>query len=314
MATVGNTLLICTDTPHSVLASHAALATRRMAYTAFGHSALQQVSLVKLGFNGERPEQSTGHYLLGNGYRAYNPVLMRFNSPDDQSPFGMGGLNAYGYCLGDPVNGVDVSGHFPAFNPMMLLKGLAMGRKSAVPAPAPAALLVAKSSRYQRAIGEPLRSITEVRYSDIRDVKVHGFDAFSFSDLGGRRLTVNAQGTHTSVTLSGKPLGGAALANKLRAEGVDFSQYSSARLNTDYAAALGRFSPAAEFARATRLPTSGPVGLAGDTGVDVRDLINYFTDSARRNSLVRKNFSITKSYWAKAGGPPITRKVRQFNR
>ncbi|EGH35731.1 hypothetical protein PSYJA_44541, partial [Pseudomonas syringae pv. japonica str. M301072] len=38
----------------------------------------------------------TGHYLLGNGYRAFNPVLMRFNSPDSLSPFGEGGVNAYG--------------------------------------------------------------------------------------------------------------------------------------------------------------------------------------------------------------------------
>lgn len=53
-------------------------------------------------------------YLLGNGYRAYNPALMRFNSPDNQSPFGEGGLNAYAYCAGDPVNSVDPSGHMLA--------------------------------------------------------------------------------------------------------------------------------------------------------------------------------------------------------
>ena len=40
-----------------------------------------------MGFNGERPDPLTGHYLLGNGYRAFNPVLMRFNSPDSSSPF-----------------------------------------------------------------------------------------------------------------------------------------------------------------------------------------------------------------------------------
>ncbi len=53
----------------------------------------------------------TGYYLLGNGYRAFNPVLMRFNSPDSLSPFGKGGLNAYAYCAGDPVNRVDPTGH-----------------------------------------------------------------------------------------------------------------------------------------------------------------------------------------------------------
>lgn len=63
------------------------------------------------GFNGELPDPLTGHYLLGHGYRAYNPVLMRFNSPDNLSPFAEGGVNAYAYCRGDPVNRRDPDGH-----------------------------------------------------------------------------------------------------------------------------------------------------------------------------------------------------------
>lgn len=62
-------------------------------------------------FNGEHADPSTGHYLLGNGYRAFNPLLMRFNSPDSWSPFGAGGINSYGYCAGDPINYSDPSGH-----------------------------------------------------------------------------------------------------------------------------------------------------------------------------------------------------------
>ena len=80
---------------------------RSIAYSAYGHSDEPG----ELGFNGERTDPVTGHYLLGNGYRAFNPVLMRFNSPDSWSPFGRGGINAYGYCEGDPVNRVDPSGH-----------------------------------------------------------------------------------------------------------------------------------------------------------------------------------------------------------
>jgi len=38
-------------------------------------------------------------------------VLMRFNSPDSLSPFGKGGVNAYAYCAGDPVNRADANGH-----------------------------------------------------------------------------------------------------------------------------------------------------------------------------------------------------------
>ncbi|ELS40092.1 RHS repeat-associated core domain-containing protein [Pseudomonas syringae] len=82
-----------------------------IAYTPFGHHQAGQTIADLPGFNGEQPDPLTGHYLLGNGYRAYNPVLMRFNSPDSMSPFGKGGLNAYAYCVGDPVNRVDPTGH-----------------------------------------------------------------------------------------------------------------------------------------------------------------------------------------------------------
>lgn len=63
------------------------------------------------GFNGERTDLLKDTYLLGNGYRAYNPRLMRFHCPDDWSPFGKGGLNSYVYCTGDPINLADPSGH-----------------------------------------------------------------------------------------------------------------------------------------------------------------------------------------------------------
>ncbi len=66
-----------------------------------------------IGFNGELLECITGHYLLGNGYRAYSTWLMIFIQPDSWSPFGAGGLNAYAYCKGDPVNAADPTGHMP---------------------------------------------------------------------------------------------------------------------------------------------------------------------------------------------------------
>lgn len=65
-----------------------------------------------LGYNGVLHEPAGSWQILGNGYRVYNPVLMRFHSPDDMSPFGKGGLNAYGYCQLDPINQVDPSGHW----------------------------------------------------------------------------------------------------------------------------------------------------------------------------------------------------------
>lgn len=65
-----------------------------------------------LGFNAERQDPITGNYYLGKGTRTYNPRLMRFHSYDSMSPFGKGGTNGYAYCLGDPINQRDPSGHF----------------------------------------------------------------------------------------------------------------------------------------------------------------------------------------------------------
>ena len=99
--------LFATDTQNSVL--HAE--DTAIGYTPYGHHEADTGLPGLPGFNGEQPDPITGHDLLGNGYRAYNPTLMRFNSPDSLSPFGDGGLNAYAYCVGDPVNRSDPTGH-----------------------------------------------------------------------------------------------------------------------------------------------------------------------------------------------------------
>jgi RHS repeat-associated protein len=103
--------LLCTTASLSVLLAATSDSQAALAYTAFGHHLSASPPAGALAFNGERPQPLTGHYLLGNGYRAFNPTLMRFNSPDSWSPFGDGGLNAYAYCAGDPVNNIDPDGH-----------------------------------------------------------------------------------------------------------------------------------------------------------------------------------------------------------
>ncbi|WP_095195924.1 RHS repeat-associated core domain-containing protein [Pseudomonas sp. Irchel 3A7] len=105
------TILLATDQQRSVLS---ALHTNRphpIAYPPYGHRPRENGGCNLLGFNGEPSDPLTGHYHLGNGYRQFNPVLMRFNSTDRWSPFGKGGLNAYAYCGGDPVNRSDPTGH-----------------------------------------------------------------------------------------------------------------------------------------------------------------------------------------------------------
>jgi len=104
------TSLLATDQQRSVLNSLDMTRPHPFVYSPYGHRSAEGDLLSLLGYNGERPDPVTGHYHLGNGYRQFNPVLMRFNSPDSWSPFGGGGLNAYGYCGGNPPNLIDPSG------------------------------------------------------------------------------------------------------------------------------------------------------------------------------------------------------------
>ncbi|UXU86136.1 RHS repeat-associated core domain-containing protein [Burkholderia sp. S-53] len=79
-------------------------------------SAAAKTSLLDapIGFNGYLRDPVTGCYVLGNGYRFYNPLLRAFHSPDGLSPFGEAGINRYQYCNLDPVNNSDPSGAAPA--------------------------------------------------------------------------------------------------------------------------------------------------------------------------------------------------------
>jgi RHS repeat-associated protein len=106
-----NSRLLITDEQRSLLNSLDAGSLQPLAFAPYGYLPPERSRTNLLGFKGERPDPVTGHYLLGNGYRAYNPVLMRFNSPDNWSPFGWGGINAYAAFDGDPVNKNDPSGH-----------------------------------------------------------------------------------------------------------------------------------------------------------------------------------------------------------
>jgi RHS repeat-associated protein len=111
------TTLLATDSSHSIIGELVDGKHNPIAYTAYGEQSAQQEDKTRLGFNGQLREAKIGWYLPGNGYRAYNPRLMRFHSPDSWSPFGRGGLNAYMYCVGDPVNRFDPTGHVPWIEP-----------------------------------------------------------------------------------------------------------------------------------------------------------------------------------------------------
>jgi RHS repeat-associated protein len=131
---VVETTLLAIDLQRSVLCALDATRPHPFSYTPYGHRAPATGLLSLLGFNGERPDPVTGHYLLGNGYRAFNPVLMRFNSPDRRSPFNKGGVNAYAYALGDPINHADPTGEFATSILPAIQRGLTIALHSIVPA------------------------------------------------------------------------------------------------------------------------------------------------------------------------------------
>ena len=121
-ATSSASTLLATDPQHSVLYTLSATEQQAMAYSPYGHHPTVGANQQLLGFNGECADPVTGHYLLGNGYRAFNPVLMRFNSPDSWSPFSMSGVNTYTYCRNRPINSNDPSGHFTLFIGAQLIR------------------------------------------------------------------------------------------------------------------------------------------------------------------------------------------------
>lgn len=105
-----DTRLLASDLAGSVLVASQGALRHGFVFSAYGHDLALAVFRTQLGFNGVIRELLTGCYLLGNGHRAFSPTLMRFHSPDGLSPFAAGGINAYGYCGGDPVNHVDPDG------------------------------------------------------------------------------------------------------------------------------------------------------------------------------------------------------------
>ena len=113
--------LLLTDAAGSVVGEYAESGLHNTRYSAYGERTLDKKDEEEqnldclLAFNGEVREAAFGWYLLGRGYRAYNPGLMRFHSPDSLAPE-QSGTNPYLYVLGNPVNWRDPTGHYAEGN------------------------------------------------------------------------------------------------------------------------------------------------------------------------------------------------------
>ncbi|MNP06605.1 hypothetical protein D3C76_985970 [compost metagenome] len=104
--------------PDGTVKERAERSCEKFSYAPYGFNVAPLAGV--LGFDGQPRDGVTGCYLLGAGYRVYNPALMRFNSADSWSPFGKGGWHTYAYVSCDPVNFFDPTGHMRRVKPLKL--------------------------------------------------------------------------------------------------------------------------------------------------------------------------------------------------
>ena len=242
--------LLGTDLQQSVLHAVGADKHHSMAYNAYGHRPVENGLISLLGFNGERADPVTGHYLLGNGYRAFNPVMMRFNSPDSWSPFGRGGINSYGYCGGEPINRVDRNGHF--FGLGSLIKNLTF----------------ALDKRVFRIMGAKVKRAFNVQKL------AEGVYQYEYPSKRGATLVVQAHGDKLpngdTAMFSGKNHFGAEdLVRKLEGRGVDVRKFDEVELISCHLAE-GAFPQ--QMANLTGLPVKAYKGMiwSSDVGLALK--------------------------------------------
>lgn len=282
--------LLATDQQRSVLNT---LTTNHpihhIAYSPYGHRRVTGGWLSLTGFNGERPDPLTGHYLLGNGYRAFNPVLMRFNSPDSLSPFEEGGLNAYAYALGNPVDRVDPTGHFSFGAARFLIGGLAVAgigsgiagsiTQNEVLLYAGVALSLAAFTgvNVRPFVGSSTAKISHTQPLSANHKRVY-LAQQNLSDNRGKRLIINAHG-------NGAQVGGyypQQLANAVLKKYPDFHEkFTNVKLMSCHGADGGIYSYGQQLANSLNKPVKAYEGVMTAWGpIDLKSRIFKLTTTS----------------------------------
>lgn len=255
--------LLASGFQRSVLQEVSPDGSRSIAYSAYGHSDEPG----ELGFNGERTDPVTGHYLLGNGYRAFNPVLMRFNSPDSWSPFGRGGINSYAYCSNNPVMNADPSGHAM----FSFIKSLLFtGDVAKIP-----------SQVLMKGIGKGVKQLPVeklVYFDSFKKLTPDITIAMDTTKGGARRLNIQAHGNYDAVR--GGYMGSSSAvvyADQLHAllARAQVGTFDTVRLITCYSAEGAANSLAKQLANLTHKPVKGYFGLVVSQDAP-REVFEYF--------------------------------------
>ncbi|MEE4693607.1 RHS repeat-associated core domain-containing protein, partial [Pseudomonas alliivorans] len=220
----------------------------------------------------------------------FNPVLMRFNSPDRLSPFGEGGLNAYAYCKGDPVNQVDPTGLIPSFM-KPFRKWLA---------------------RVNTPPSEVKDAFVRLELSNKRTVRkeINIYDR----DIGPgqKQLVVNAHGAlpgiadNSTLYADHQYIGAEHLSAELKKQGTVFENYRSAHIIACHSADT-RVPFAEQFSRQTGLPTLGYQGivnaaekLSGDAiTIEIMHKNLYARSSSKKDKARSARFSYSPVWFGR---------------
>lgn len=239
----------------------------------------------RLGYNGVVHEAHAPWQVLGNGYRIYNPTLMRFHSPDSVSPFGRGGINAYAYCAGDPINCVDPSGHFLAH--FSLLLGVSAGivggtalashfsgdeQAALIMTAVAGALAVASATAFIYRVHMKMPALKQ------GEIRIH---------RGSTRDVVDVHGDGNGVTVGGRSMSGTEFGAYLKSEGLGAKPITLASCGM---AAQGQAVASAVGAPVTAY--SGSAWLWGRSRVLAFDRPVMFTPLPSRGPTVQRIRSI----------------------